>query len=186
MKPIIRPMTLADAPAVASLHIRSWQVAYRGILPDSVLQELNYNEQLARRQAQMSDPNNPAQNWVCEHEQRVRAWVAVGPARGTDLGPDAVELYALYAHPNDFGKGFGRALIQHSLAHARSVHATEIVLWVLTDNLRSRRFYTAAGFEVDERQKVQPFKETGTTMIRLVHPLSGSNRGDLRQESSHR
>ena len=34
---VIRPAALEDAPAVGSLHARSWKVAYRGILPDVLL-----------------------------------------------------------------------------------------------------------------------------------------------------
>jgi len=34
---LIRPATLTDAAAVARVHVESWKVAYRGIMPDDVI-----------------------------------------------------------------------------------------------------------------------------------------------------
>jgi len=37
---LLRPAQPADAAAVARVHVRSWQVAYRGLLPDEYLDGL--------------------------------------------------------------------------------------------------------------------------------------------------
>jgi hypothetical protein len=37
----VRPATPDDADAIASVHVRSWQAAYRGIVPDAMLDALS-------------------------------------------------------------------------------------------------------------------------------------------------
>ncbi len=36
----VRPATIDDARSIAELHIRSWQWAYKGLIPDSYLESL--------------------------------------------------------------------------------------------------------------------------------------------------
>jgi len=44
---LVRPMTLADAERVAEIHVQAWQVAYRGILPDEILDAIKLEERVA-------------------------------------------------------------------------------------------------------------------------------------------
>ena len=61
MTTIVRKSTPADAAAIARVHVRSWQVAYRGIVGDDVLDARSV-------------------------EDRERRWDAI-LARGDDAGP---------------------------------------------------------------------------------------------------
>jgi hypothetical protein len=36
-KPLIRKAAVEDAAAIAMVNVRSWQIAYRGMMPDSFL-----------------------------------------------------------------------------------------------------------------------------------------------------
>jgi hypothetical protein len=40
----IRPATAEDAAGIAAVHVRSWQVAYRGQLPDALLDSLSVDQ----------------------------------------------------------------------------------------------------------------------------------------------
>ena len=40
--PLVRPPRLTDAERIADLHVRSWQVAYRGLFPDRYLNGLSF------------------------------------------------------------------------------------------------------------------------------------------------
>jgi hypothetical protein len=40
-QPRIRPATLADAAAIAKVHVEAWRETYRGLVPDSVLAGLS-------------------------------------------------------------------------------------------------------------------------------------------------
>lgn len=68
------------------------------------------------------------------------------------LGPD--ELHALYVHPDWWGRGVGRALLDR--AHALLAETCEEAeLTVLVENDRARRFYERNGWRLVE-QVVEP------------------------------
>jgi ribosomal protein S18 acetylase RimI-like enzyme len=59
------------------------------------------------------------------------------------------ELYALYVTPAWWSAGAGRALMDLVLASLEADGYRQVVLWVLADNARARRFYDRAGFAPD-------------------------------------
>jgi ribosomal protein S18 acetylase RimI-like enzyme len=59
------------------------------------------------------------------------------------------ELYALYLLPAWWSVGVGRALMTSVLDSLRGDRYRRVVLWVLADNARARRFYERAGFTLD-------------------------------------
>jgi ribosomal protein S18 acetylase RimI-like enzyme len=59
------------------------------------------------------------------------------------------ELYALYVTPAWWSTGTGRALMDSVLAALEAERYRRVVLWVLADNARARRFYERAGFAAD-------------------------------------
>jgi hypothetical protein len=87
MKP--RPATQSDARGVAKVHVRSWQDAYRGIVPDNHLdrlsvdtRELVFRESIARGSPEL---------WVAEADSDIIGWVAFGASRDKDAGPSTGE-----------------------------------------------------------------------------------------------
>lgn len=59
------------------------------------------------------------------------------------------ELYALYVTPDWWSAGAGRALMGRVLTALETDGYRRVVLWVLADNGRARRFYERAGFAPD-------------------------------------
>ena len=177
--PRIRPATVEDAEGITRCHIGGWQVHYRGILPDAVLDAIDFDERLALRSRMLAedvaasegDEGRRRRNWVLEEEGRIRGWVADGPERDEDLGPGTCELYAIYLDPKRVGQGYGRALMQDCLARAAAAGYDEMVMWVLAGNERARRFYAAAGFRNDERVPAALFGDTGATKLRMRREL---------------
>jgi len=79
---------------------------------------------------------------VAAHGGEILGFVAVGASR--DPGTDG-ELFAIYVHPEHWGTGVGRALIEAGEAELRRLGHQDAILWVLDDNPRARRFYELAG-----------------------------------------
>lgn len=163
----VRHATENDAEAITRLHVAAWRTAYRGILPDEMLDALDTDEQIARRRELLQHPAAGIYNWVIEDGAGVHGWAASGPPRDEDLGRGTIELYAIYLQPAHFGTGLGRALLDEVTRHARDGGAHEITLWVLHGNERARRFYAAAGYGTDERTQARPFRDTGALTVRL-------------------
>jgi GNAT superfamily N-acetyltransferase len=84
--------------------------------------------------------------FVADLGGEIVGFVAVGKSR--DPGTDG-ELFAIYVHPEHWGTGTGRALIEAGETELRRLGHKEAVLWVLDDNPRARRFYELAGWSVD-------------------------------------
>jgi GNAT superfamily N-acetyltransferase len=138
-----RPMVAGDLDAVCELHVRAWQSAYRGIVPQAFLDGMDPAEQARRRRGR-----SLAGQHVAEAGGEVVGWLSIGPYRddeGDAPGPGCDEVNAIYARPDQVGTGVGRAL----MAYALSKLDRPVLLWVLTDNARARRFYEKAGFHLD-------------------------------------
>jgi ribosomal protein S18 acetylase RimI-like enzyme len=135
---MIRPGTPADADAVAGVHVRTWQAAYAHVFPADRLDNLS--------------PDRRAEQWrqhpplVAEDDGAIIGFVSVGASRDDDAEG---ELYAIYVDPTRWGTGVGRELIEAGEARLRELGQHEVVLWVLEDNPRARRFYEAAGWRID-------------------------------------
>ncbi|HEY7737051.1 MAG TPA: GNAT family N-acetyltransferase [Candidatus Limnocylindrales bacterium] len=143
---VVRRATLDDAPAIGDIHVRSWQAAYAGVVPAAVLEGLSPDRRAAYWAQELE---GGAVVWVVEHERAVAGFAAVGPARDADLPPDSGEVHAIYLAPEAWDRGLGRALFAAAVEGLRASVTGLLVLWVLADNLRGRRFYEAAGWMPD-------------------------------------
>ncbi len=156
MEALVRRAVPEDAEAIAALHIRSWQFAYRGQLPDQYLDKLG--EQRGQRsefwRAHISTPpTSKNEVWVVGTDRQVDAFAAIGPAR--EANPNVTgELYAIYVDPDRWGQGIGRTLCTHATGRLKSLEYSTAILWVLASNARARRFYEIAGWSLDSGTKL--------------------------------
>jgi GNAT superfamily N-acetyltransferase len=112
-------------------------------------------------------------------------YASFGPERGVDGSPlperadrdgsprpGCAELYALYVTPAWWSTGTGRDLMCRVLEETRTGGYQRIVLWVLEQNSRARRFYERAGFRLDGRSFV-PDWLGGVTEVCYARDLDG-------------
>lgn len=137
---IVRDMVLEDCAAVASIHVRGWQAAYRGIMPDAFLDSLTIEQRTERWRNNFA--RNNSMNLVAERAGQVLSFGGGGVNRTLEKIPHLQhELWALYADPNHWGEGAGAAILNE---FARRVQAPYLV-WVATENHPARKFYTRMG-----------------------------------------
>ena len=136
-----------DALPVAVVHIRSWQVAYRGLIPDSYLDRMDPAERAARYTFGQPGP----ETIVVEDAGGIGGFATVGPSRDLDAGPEQGELMALYLDPSWWGRGAGRTLMTQARARLADRGYTVATLWVLAGNHRARSFYERDGWCADGR-----------------------------------
>lgn len=135
----LRRARIGDEPAVADVHVRSWQVGYRGLIADDFLDGLRPEDRAAAYTFGADDPLT-----VVAVTDRIRGFVTVSPGAG--------ELRALYVDPEAWGTGLGRALIVEA-ERRLARHHIAAGLWVLTGNVRARRFYEVAGWRPDGAER---------------------------------
>jgi GNAT superfamily N-acetyltransferase len=168
MEVSIRAATVGDARAIAEIHVAGWRAAYRGQMPDALLDSLSVDERAEKRRLWLEKPASPdVRNWVAEEPQpprRIVGWACTGPARGEESA-EAAELWAIYLDPTLWRRGIGRALHDFALQDLRKQGRTVVILWVLDTNMPARRFYEALGWTCDGGEKSASF---GGTMLKEV------------------
>ena len=153
----IRRATVADARAIAELHVWAWAWAYRGLLPDAFLQRLaaTLDRRVEARRANLADEPPEQRTWVAEQGGQVVGFAIISPRRDADATPQTGEVQALYLAPHAVGTGTGRALFAHAVDDLRRRGYGTATLWVLESNARGRRFYEAAGWTPDGATKAE-------------------------------
>ncbi len=128
----LRRATLADAPAVADVYLRSFHATY---------------------DFPLAHTDEEVRGWVRDRlVPAMETWVAVDATEATGstervVGFMTIEpgwLEQLYVDPDRLGEGIGRRLLD--LAKQRE--AAGLLLWTFQVNGRARRFYERNGFEV--------------------------------------
>ncbi len=169
----IRTAVAEDAAQIADVHVRSWQVAYRGLMPQEYLDGLDpaQRAEMWARITSRADGNRRGV-LVAEDETAVEAFVAFGPTRDEGEDPDQVgEIAAIYAAPGAWSTGCGRALMAAALHALARAGYQEVSLWVLDANARARRFYEAAGFHHDGAEQVDQSDGFPLRELRYRRPL---------------
>lgn len=143
----VKPARLEDAARIAVVHVRSWQAAYKGLLPQEYPDGL---DPVRRADGWKRNLNQPASSrdatLVIDSGEVLPGSANAGPTRDEDENSErAGEVRAIYLLPEAWGKGLGRQLMSAALKHLADVGFQQASLWVLDSDIRARRFYEAGG-----------------------------------------
>ncbi|HWC75533.1 MAG TPA: GNAT family N-acetyltransferase [Gemmatimonadales bacterium] len=148
----LRRATPADAAAVGRIHVESWNVAYRGIMPDDVIArtDLAYRTQFWAER--IADTEWPI--FIIEEDGNSVAFCQMVSTKDPDDDPTRVgHITSIHVLPQLRGRGHGRALMDHVLREFARRGFREVTLWVLEENRKARAFYEQYGFELDGGKK---------------------------------
>lgn len=140
-----------DAFEVASVHVRSWQSAYRGIVPDAYLDCLRPEDRMARYTFADTRPGQP-RTVVALDGATIIGFATFGPCRDEDA-PGHGEVYAIYLDPPAWGRGAGRLLMEETRRRLAGDGFRDAALWVLAGNDRATAFYQRDGWRHDGARK---------------------------------
>jgi ribosomal protein S18 acetylase RimI-like enzyme len=136
-----------DAAGIATVHVRTWQSAYRGIVPDAHLDSLSIEQRTQIWQERLSQPHANSFTFVAEDQQTGQiVGFATGGRIAEERAPYTGELYAIYVLPEYHGRGLGRKLVRTVAESLLSIGLDSMIVWVLADN-SARNFYRALGGE---------------------------------------
>ncbi|MGO8958184.1 MAG: N-acetyltransferase family protein [Streptosporangiaceae bacterium] len=169
----IRRATTDDAARIAEVHVRSWQGAYRGLIPQDYLDRLDLPPRVAMWGQILASVHWPAGGvLVAESGSRLAGFVSYGPTRDEDATQSIVgEIMAIYLVPAAWGNGLGRELMSAALAALATAGYAKATLWVLDSNERARRFYEAAGFGPDGAVREDDSRGFVLREVRYRRPL---------------
>lgn len=128
-----------DRKAISKIYEESWKFAYKGLIPQGYLDGI------------------PAGNWAKAVD--TPGWNTLLMLDGKQIvgtasycysrfkdWKDYGEIISIYFLPAYMGKGYGRALLQAAVDKLAEMGCTDILLWVLAENERAKKFYEKNGF----------------------------------------
>jgi len=166
----VRPALLNDIDAIARIHVRSWQHAYRGQIPDAVLDALDPAERAQKWLEWLDKPGFLLQ--VAVRDEAVAGFCSLIPSRDHDASDEVGEVASLYVDPARWRSGAGTALMAAAVAEARAAGKRAVTLWVLTSNTSARQFYERIGFVPDGGSKVETIRGLALPHLRYRRDVS--------------
>jgi ribosomal protein S18 acetylase RimI-like enzyme len=145
---MIRHATPTDAPAIAAIHVRAWQVAYEGVFPDEFLVGLSVQQRTEFWHQELTE--NRSSVLVFEKDGVIAGWASGGASRDADVQGTS-EIYAVYVAPDHWRHGIGRRLM--TAIEERLSSRGDVTLWVLVQNQRAIAFYRTCGYQSDGGEK---------------------------------
>jgi L-amino acid N-acyltransferase YncA len=176
IKPLatIREARKEDAQAIADVLVKTWQAAYQGHVPQSYLNGLTLEKTEDFWRETLSRSRSPRfQTFVAVLDERLVGILSMGPSRDEDLdSKSTAEVYSIYVLPDNWRRGIGRSLMETAMEEMRTQGLRAAILWVLETNVRTRRFYEAAGWRSDGAVKDQEFGKARARVMRYRADLA--------------
>jgi ribosomal protein S18 acetylase RimI-like enzyme len=137
-----RVPTIADAEAIARLHVASWREAYAGIVPQSVLDTVDLGDRIARWRGYLAGDGVTI---LAEAEGAAAGFIRAGaPAEPMAEAADG-HIFALYIRAKHHRQGIGRKLVALAAAAWLRRGGRALSVGVLTGNAPAVAFYEALG-----------------------------------------
>ena len=150
----IREAQVADARAIAEIHVAVWRTTYRGIVPGDYLAALSVDDREQRWAAILAGDLGRTCAFVAEDDgRRVVGFADGGPRREGDPAY-AGELYAIYILDDHQGQGIGRRLVSAVARRLSELGMPSMLIWALAVN-PACRFYEALGGQLIERKPIE-------------------------------
>ncbi|MEQ3554685.1 GNAT family N-acetyltransferase [Pseudonocardia nematodicida] len=175
----VRRATVDDAGAVAAVHVRSWQVGYRGQLPDDLLDSLEAGQRVPRWTATLEATSWPARGVLVAEDPsgQPAGFASLSPSRDGDQDSATTgEITSFYVAPRTWRHGVGRRLMRSALGEL-GAHYRRASLWVLSTNAPAIGFYEATGWRADGAVKDDVLAGVPIRDLRYVRDLAREDAG---------
>lgn len=137
----IRKARVEDIPAVAKVHVESWQRSFRGIAPDDYLNAMSVEDRIKKLTERSSRP--PYQMLIAEHSSgQIAGFIDFGDPV-LDVGHQS-QIYSFYLLPAFQRLGLGTHLFRRGFGEMRDQGVTSVCLDALAAS-PYRGFYEKFG-----------------------------------------
>lgn len=132
-----------DMLEISNIYESSWKFAYKDIIPQ------NYLDSIPKGRWAGSITKDGMTSFVLLENGRMIGTAAICKSRWGQYS-DYGEIVSIYLLPDFIGHGYGSFLLKRCIEELNSLGFDKILLWVLEDNIRARRFYEKNGFVCSE------------------------------------
>ncbi len=144
MTVVYRRPLYAEADAMAALQVACWREAYRGIVPDELLDHVDMADRAMRWRGYLS-VDDPSFTLAAYVDGILAGFVRSGLIADRLLPEADRHIHAIYVLERCQRRGIGKALMRAALDSASAHGGTDVSLGVLTANRKARAFYDAIG-----------------------------------------
>lgn len=158
-----------DADQIADIHVSSWRVTYRGMLPDAYLDAMS-RRQLAARWRRRTLLRSTESVLVAVGGGVVAGFACLSPSI-SEPG-FAGEITMLYVRPELEGSGVGTQLLTAGLDQLAAKPLYWAIIWALEANQRAIDFYRRRGFRLDGGRRADRVGGVAVPVVRCAKPLN--------------
>jgi GNAT superfamily N-acetyltransferase len=137
----IRAAGPGDAEAIARVHVAAWDRAYRGLIPDSVIDARTVEVRVEQWTPRLRESDRVAYV-ACDAGDRIQGFATAVPIGSSD-GFESY-LQTLYVAPDAWQRGIGRKLLAAIAGKLREIGAKNMALRTLRHGA-ARAFYERLG-----------------------------------------
>lgn len=153
----IRYANEEDADTMALIYSKSFQQAFKGIIPDDFLKERFSYERLKERLYKGIYEGTVTSCIMYEADIPVGMQTFIKDKERHD---SEIEIGTICLLPEYWGRNIGIEFIGWALTELKRKGYIKVALWVVEENVRARKFYEKVGFEHDgEIRIINPGRE---------------------------
>ena len=151
----IRLATPSDAPDIAEILMRSWEVAYGNIIPSDFIRKRNSARVEQFKQA-ITEENNTY--YAIQTDDKTVGYMRVVNVLNDDGSESEVsDLEQIYLHPDYYRQGIGTKAMGFAYSVALRFNKKAMIVWVLAENVAAIKFYENCGFVADGERKEREY-----------------------------
>ncbi|MDE7398781.1 MAG: GNAT family N-acetyltransferase [Oscillospiraceae bacterium] len=136
---MIRQADKQDIPRIAEIIVFGKRVAYRPIFENDYV---SFNELQVVNLYEEYKSNPDRLDGMLLYDDGI----VKGVINGQPIDDKTIEITDFYVDPFFIRQGIGTLLIEYLIQQVRKKGIHKIVLWVIKDNVKARKFYESNGF----------------------------------------
>ncbi|MDV5058887.1 GNAT family N-acetyltransferase [Vibrio diabolicus] len=171
MRYTVRNAVREEATQIAKIHVDSWQVAYKGLMPQSYIDQFTIERRERMWTRVMTE--QLAQLIVVERQGEIVGFLSYELPNHTCEDKTAW-VTCCYVSPLHYGQGAGSALLDELETRLLSTPVMQISLKALDTNKQGLKFYKKCGFVRTGEEEAEIIDRMTLTDLTLVKYIARS------------
>ena len=142
---MIRKAKIEDSNNIASLILRGWQTAYKGLIKQEFLDSMKKDEMNKGWKKSIFSQNENNNVYVYEKENKILGIIRFGKVDDENDISHNAEIHVLYVEPELKRNGIGSKLFNYAKNYFIEHNRKNLIIWCLKGNNPSIEFYKKMG-----------------------------------------
>lgn len=121
-----------DAKILGEIHASSWKEAYKGIVPDEILNQITPDKREKYFEKALTEGSE--RDAILYKESKATGLSCIGKCRDKDRNEDHGEIWGIYLKPEYWNQGIGYELMTWGIEELKNQGYSKATLWVLEES----------------------------------------------------